>query len=178
MSPSDPELAQRAASGERDAFREILERHYGLLYRLSYRFFGNVQDAEDVTQEICLSLASRIAGFEGRSRFSTWLYQVAINACRDHQRRLKSLRRLDGASAQLTAEGADDAQDTATRLSWLHSAIQALEAPLKETVLLVVDEELSHRDAAEILGVAETTVSWRMHEVKKRLKALLESADG
>jgi RNA polymerase sigma-70 factor (ECF subfamily) len=50
--------------------------------------------------------------------------------------------------------------------------------PIKETVLLVLTEELSHREAAEILGVAETTVSWRMHKAKKHLRVLAESADG
>jgi RNA polymerase sigma-70 factor (ECF subfamily) len=68
MGTDDLELARRAASGERDAFQQLLERHYDLLYRLAYRFFGNSADAEDVAQEICLALAGRIGAFGGRSR--------------------------------------------------------------------------------------------------------------
>ena len=73
---------------------------------------------------------------------------------------------------------AADWKDTANKVAWLHEAIGALDPTMKETVLLVVAEELSHREAAEILGVAEKTVSWRMHEARKHLKGMLESADG
>jgi RNA polymerase sigma-70 factor (ECF subfamily) len=178
MSASDLDLAQRAANGDRDAFRELLERHYDLLYRLAYRFFGNVADAEDVVQEICLSLASRIGGFEGRSQFSTWLYRVAINACRDHARRQTNIRVLESASAALAECQASDLQDSERKVRWLYDAIAGLDASLRETVLLILGEELTHREAAEVLGIAETTVSWRMHEVRKRLKLLVVSADG
>lgn len=178
MNPSDLDLAQRAANGERDAFRELLERHYDMLYRLAYRFFGNVTDAEDVTHEICLSLASKIGGFQGRSRLSTWLYQVAINACRDHARRQSNIRKFAGASMVFAEHQAADWEDTDRKVKWLYGAIGSLDLPIKETVLLVLTEELSHREAAEILGVAETTVSWRMHKAKKHLRVLAESADG
>jgi RNA polymerase sigma-70 factor, ECF subfamily len=178
MALSDLDLARRAARGERDAFRELLERHYDLLYRLAYRFFSNASDAEDLAQEICLGLASKIAGFQGRSSFKTWLYRVAINACCDHERRQRSINVLELNSATLVQQQAADQEDNERKVSWLYEAIGTLEVTLKETVLLVLAEELSHREAAEILGVAESTVSWRMHEARKRLKALMESADG
>jgi RNA polymerase sigma-70 factor (ECF subfamily) len=178
MAPSDLELAERAAKGEREAFRQLLERHYALIYRLSYRFFGNMADAEDITQEICLGLAAKIIKFEGRSRFSTWLYTVAINACRDHERRRRKIKSLEETSMICTAHRMADFEDSEIKEKWLYEAINSLEVQLKETVLLVLAEELSHREAAEILGIAESTVSWRMHEARKRLKALVESAHG
>ena len=178
MNPSDLDLAQRAANGERDAFQALLERHYDLLYRLTYRFFGNVAEAEDVTHEICLGLASKIGGFQGRSQFTTWLYRVAINACRDHARRQRNVIRLAGASVAFAELQAADWKDSESRVNWLHEAIETLDSTMKETVLLVVAENLSHRQAAEILGIAESTVSWRMHEAKKRLKAMVESTNG
>ena len=178
MNPSDLDLARRAATGERDAFQALLERHYDLLYRLAYRFFGNVAEAEDVTHEICLGLASKIGGFQGRSQFTTWLYRVAINACRDHARRENNIKKFAGAAAAFAEQRASDWQDTEHKVTWLHEAIGSLDPSMKETVLLVVVEELSHRQAAEILGIAESTVSWRMYEAKKRLKAMVESANG
>jgi len=177
MNPSDLDLARKAANGERDAFQPLLERHYDMLYRLAYRFFGSVAEAEDVTHEICLGLASRIGGFQGRSQFTTWLYRVAINACRDHARRESNARKFAGASAAFAEMQAADWQDTENKVAWLHEAIATLDPAMKETVLLVVAEDLSHRQAAEILGIAETTVSWRMHEARKRLKAMVESAN-
>lgn len=175
MGPSDLDLARRAAAGERDAFQRLLERHYDLLYRLAYRFFGNCADAEDVAQEICLALAGKIAGFEGRSRFSTWLYRVAVNACRDHARRQANIRALQGASVAFAEHQRADWADSEVRVRWLYEAIATLDQALQETALLVLAEDMSHRDAGRVLGIAEATVSWRMHKVKERLKALAES---
>jgi RNA polymerase sigma-70 factor (ECF subfamily) len=175
MGSSDIDLARRAAAGDSGAFRELLERHYDLLYRLAYRFFGNRADAEDVAQDVCLALAVRIRGFEGKSRLSTWLYRVAVNACRDHARRQANIRALHGASAAFVEHQRADWADSEGKVRWLYEAIGALDPSLQETALLVLTEDLNHRDAGEVLGVAEATVSWRMHKVKERLKALAES---
>ena len=175
MGPSDLDLARRAGAGERDAFQQLLERHYDLIYRLGYRFFGNAADAEDVAQELCLALAGKIGAFAGRSRFSTWLYRVAINACRDHARRQANIRALQGASVAFAEHQRADWADSEGKVRWLYEAIGTLDPALQETALLVLAEELSHREAGEVLGIAEATVSWRMHKVKERLKALAES---
>jgi RNA polymerase sigma-70 factor (ECF subfamily) len=68
------------------------------------------------------------------------------------------------------AEDADQ-DDADKRSRWLHAALQELEPGLRETVLLILGEELSHAEAAKILGCAESTVSWRVHMAKKALKA-------
>jgi RNA polymerase sigma-70 factor (ECF subfamily) len=177
MDPSDFHLARRAANGDQGAFRQILERHYNMIYALAYRYFGNMADAEDVTQEICLRLAESMRGFEGRSKFSTWIYRVTLNACRDHTRHQQGQQKLERTSAEVTYMQTAASQETAHQVTWLYETIGTLEPSLKETVLLVLSQELTHREAAEILGVAENTVSWRMHEVKKRLRALAELAD-
>jgi RNA polymerase sigma-70 factor, ECF subfamily len=75
MSVSDLDLAQRAKGGDRVAFRGLLDRHYDMLYRVAYRFLGNATEAEDVAQEIALSLVDRIGSFRGQSSLSTWLYR-------------------------------------------------------------------------------------------------------
>ena len=61
------------------------------------------------------------------------------------------------------------------RARWLHDAMTGLEPKLREAAVLVVGEELSHAEAASVLGCAESTVSWRMHEVRKKLKLLMEA---
>ena len=127
MGPSDLDLARRAGAGERDAFQQLLERHYDLIYRLGYRFFGNSADAEDVAQEICLALAGKIGAFEGRSRFSTWLYRVAVNACRDHARRQANIRALQGASVAFAEHQRADWADSEGKVRWLYEAIGTLD---------------------------------------------------
>jgi DNA-directed RNA polymerase specialized sigma24 family protein len=87
MSETDEELARRAGRGDRPALQRLLARHHDTAFRFSYRVLGSRSDAQDVAQEVCIRLVERVASFRGDSRFSTWLYQLALNACRDHRRR-------------------------------------------------------------------------------------------
>ena len=168
----DALLALRACEGERQAFRQLLERHYDLIYRVAYRFFGNAADAEDVAQDVCIALADKLRSYRGEARFSTWLYRVALNACRDRARRQASIRSLHETYAEVSALVEAGDRDTACRVSWAYEALQSLDPAMRETALLVLAEDMSHAEAAEVMGVKEATVSWRMHEVRKRLKAL------
>lgn len=174
LAKSDEELASRAREGDESAFRAVLERHYNRLYRIAYRFFGTADEAEDVAQDVCLTLARQIGSFRGTAKFSTWLYAVAVNACRDHARRRASQQRLQSAFAALAEHRQADWADSDLRSRWLYQALDALDPALKETALLVLAEDLSHAEAGEALGVKESTVSWRMHEVKKKLKAMAD----
>jgi RNA polymerase sigma-70 factor (ECF subfamily) len=173
----DSELAARAQNGDRSAFGELLERHYDTAYRVAVRFTGNLADGEDIAQDVCLSLVTKLRTFRGDSKFSTWLYSVVVNACRDHLRKRKSAESLQSSYAVFREMDAADQADDAERLGWLSAAVAALEPRLRETAILVLSENLKHREAAEVLGCAETTVSWRMGEVSKKLKSLAESAD-
>jgi RNA polymerase sigma-70 factor, ECF subfamily len=173
----DSMLAAAAIRGDREAFRRLVERHYEMIYRVAYRYVGSAADAEDVAQDVCVTLATRLQKFGGKSRFSTWLVAIVINRCRDFLRRRRSSATLVQKYAALRdAEDADQV-DTEKRLAWLTEALQSLEPSLRETVLLILGEELSHREAAKILGCAESTVSWRMHVAKKQLSARMDDGD-
>ncbi|RMF00082.1 MAG: RNA polymerase sigma factor [Alphaproteobacteria bacterium] len=174
MTHDDASLAARAQAGDREAFRLLLERHYDTAYRIAFRFTRCVEDAEDIAQEVCLSLARRLASFRGRSRFTTWFYTVVLNACRDHARKQKSTLALQANYAVYREQEMADAADNDSRAQWLDAALLSLEPKLRETAVLVLGEALSHREAAEILGCSESTVSWRMHELRKKLKQLLK----
>jgi RNA polymerase sigma-70 factor (ECF subfamily) len=177
MMAEDCKLAERAQQGDRDAFRQLLERHYDTAYRVAYRFLAHSEDAEDVAQDICLTLPAKLGSFQAKSRFSTWFYTVVVNACRDHLRKRKSTEKLQQGYAVFRDMDGADCADHDERLDWLNQALAALEPVLRETAILVLSEDLSHAETARALGCAEGTVSWRMAEVRKRLKALAESSD-
>src|SRR3954470_22115710 len=90
----DSELVAAAIAGDREAFRRLVERHYDMIYRVAYRYVGSAADAEDIAQDVCIALATKLGRFQNRSRFSTWLVSIAINRCRDFLRRRKSSRAL------------------------------------------------------------------------------------
>lgn len=174
---SDLELAEQARSGDREAFQRLLERHYDTAYRVALRFTGSVEDAEDISQDVCLALVDKLRSFRGASAFSTWLYRVVVNACRDHARKQKSTQALQASYAVFRAMDEADRSHDAKRAAWLTAALATLEPKLRETAVLVLAEDLSHGEAAKALGCAESTVSWRMHQVRKKLKALTDGID-
>ena len=137
----------------------------------------NAEDAEDIAQDVCLGLAHKLRSFRGQSRFTTWLYRVVVNACRDHARKQKSSQTLQANYAVFREHDEADQRHDANRLDWLNQAVASLEPKLRETAILVLAEDLSHGEAAEALGCAESTVSWRMHEIRKKLKTLVEKID-
>ena len=87
MPTGDNELAGWAAAGDADAFRALLGRHYDGIFRLAFRFTGHRADAEDIAQDVCVGLADRLGSFRGEAKFSTWLYRIVVNVCRDRLRR-------------------------------------------------------------------------------------------
>ena len=92
---SDSTLVQKAATGDRAAYQLLLERHYDMIYRVAYRFTGHAQSAEDVAQDVCVSLVDKLKSFRGDSAFSTWIYRIIVNACRDMQRKQSSHQGFD-----------------------------------------------------------------------------------
>lgn len=170
--PNETELARAAAGGDREAFASLVSGHYDRLFALCFRLTGRREEAEDLVQDICLSLPARLAGFEGRARFSTWLYRVAVNAAHDRRRRAAAHARAAEAWGEWDGGRRADAADTGERVDWLRRAMAELPQDLRDTVALVVDDEMTHAEAAEALGVSEGTLSWRLSEVRRRLRAL------
>lgn len=91
MEENDAAVVAQVLSGDRDAFRVVVERHSQSLFRLAYRMTGNEQDAEDVVQETFLRAYRRLNKFESRSSFSTWLYRIAVNLSLDQSRKRRQM---------------------------------------------------------------------------------------
>lgn len=170
----DNELAGRAARGDRDAFSALLERHYDFIHRVAYRWCGNAEDAQDITQDVCVKLGSAIAGFRGGAAFTSWLYRITLNVVRDRQRQMaRQVRKL--ADFSLTTEDRHAPEpDHGIDLKHLWRAVRKLPGQQRDAVLLVFGEELSHREAGEIMGCKEATVSWHLAEARKKLKLEFE----
>ena len=177
MSGTDEALAAKARSGDRPALQRLLERHHDTAFRFSYRLLGSSADAQDVAQEVLIRLVERIATFRGDSRFSTWLYQMVLNACRDHRRRQGRVQAMEQGYALFHAHDQANWADSDARLRWLYLALDRLKPDLKETALLILAEEVTQEHAATILGISAGTVAWRMSEVKKRLRAMADHDD-
>ena len=174
-SNSDRKLVKLAQGGDARALEHLFERHYLQVYRLSYKWCGVKESAEDVAQEVFVRLVRKLHTFTHRSSFKTWLYRIVVNAARDAGRR--SAGRRAGEEAWVRDQRGHNpapAGEEALTAARLHEAIGRLPAKQKEAVLLVCDEGLSHREAARVLNCRETTVSWRIFTARKKLNAFLD----
>jgi len=166
---ADAELVAAAAAGDRAAFEALLRRHYDRVHGLAWQLTGSRSDADDVAQDVCCALVEKIGSFRGEAKFTTWLTGITFNACRDFRRRRRSLGGLVDKLTVLAGLAAiPDGRDAYDGV-WIKSAIARLKPALRDTVVLVAGQQLTHAEAAAILGVAENTVAWRMHEVRRLL---------
>jgi RNA polymerase sigma-70 factor (ECF subfamily) len=165
----DTALVSAAVAGDRAAFAALLERHYDRIHGLAWQLTGARADADDITQDVCCALVEKIASFRGEAKFGTWLCGITYNACRDFRRRRRSFRGLTERLTVLAGLAAPPDGRDAYDAIWLRSAIARLKPAYRDAAVLVAGQQLSHGEAAEILGVAESTISWRMHEVRRML---------
>ena len=172
METDDETLGRAAASGDRSAFGVLLARHYDRIFGLAFRLTGNRAEAADLTQDICASLPAKLQGWRGEARFTTWLYRVTVNATHDLRRRQATRSRAATGWGDWELARQDEIATQAQALDWLTEAMQRLSPELRDTVALVLGEELTQSAAGEVLGVSEGTIAWRMSDVKKRLRAM------
>jgi RNA polymerase sigma-70 factor (ECF subfamily) len=165
----DADLVAAAAAGDRASFEALLRRHYDRIHGIAWQITGSRADADDVAQDVCCALVGKIGSFRGEAKFTTWLTGITFNACRDFRRRRRSFAGLTERLAVLAGlAAAPDGRDVYDAI-WLKSAIARLKPALRDTVVLVAGQELTHAEAAKLLGVAENTVAWRMHEARRLL---------
>ena len=167
-------LIDRTREGSARAFEILVRRHYDTMYKFAYRWCGNRPDAEDVTQNACVKLARALDGFQKQSAFSTWLYRLVINTAKDWQRQHARHHAAHG-EEQAEERASGQGMEEVLFAKQVVAAVGKLPPTEKAAVTLVLAEGLSHQQAAEVMDCAESTVSWRIHEARKKLKSEFEA---
>lgn len=174
MRATDPHI-RAAQAGDRLAFAQLLEEHYERIHRFAYRWCGNRSDADDITQLACIKLAQSISQFRFEAAFNSWLYRLVINCAKDW-RKSQSRHQHADIDQEIEAEPAlDQRAENSIYLQQLLMRLEQMSEGFKETALLVHGEGLSHAEAAEVLQLKESTVSWRLHEIRKQLQRLQQA---
>jgi RNA polymerase sigma-70 factor (ECF subfamily) len=174
MAHEDRELVQAVKNGSRTAFSQLVVQYQRKVYVLAFQMLGDHSDADDVVQETFLRAYRSIHHFQGDSDFYTWLYRIALNVCYDKLRKRRPQLSLDDIQLppEVEAEGKIDPARLAEAkqaVRKLREAMLALPDGIRAALILVVLEEVPTKTAAQILGCPEGTVSWRVHEGRKRL---------
>jgi RNA polymerase sigma-70 factor (ECF subfamily) len=184
LSPDEPDLedlARRAAAGEQAALEDLLAAIQPRVRRICGRMLLYPEDAEEAAQDALLLVATKIGGFAGRSKFTTWLHAVASNSARGTYRTLK--RR---AAERLTDEMPNTHPDPRTTSVIAGSRLDLLEAleivgsthpELVEPLVLRDVQELEYSEIADLLGTPLGTVKSRIHAARNAVRPLLAITD-
>lgn len=175
MERDESELINLSCAGDSHAFRALLDLHYLTIYKMAYHLCGHRENAEDITQMACLKVSQNIMGFKMNAKFTTWLYTIVLNTFRDwSDNRANTGKGQVGLENTENTLSAQDNPETAAQARQQLRALDSLPVEERETVVLVFAQGFSHKEAADILGCAESTVSWRVHEVRKKLAGMRE----
>ena len=167
-------LCKGAGSADKNAACELLEIYYADIYSYLRRLCGSAADAEDLTQQTFLKVWSSLDGFAGRSKFSTWLYKIAHNTYIDSRRENTGSNR--DRSDQWWAECIDKNPSPLANVAehqlalLLYEAVDRLDEDKRHVVHLHYYQGLSIRETSKVLGIASSTVKYRLREVLRILK--------
>jgi RNA polymerase sigma-70 factor, ECF subfamily len=173
LNDSDMELVNLAINGDERSYSQLIEKYYHFVYSLSFKWCRIKEDAEEITQEVFMKLSRKLNTFNHDSSFRTWLYRITINTAKDYSRKNCTKQTYESAFAQeQSSENAGSSSSELLEANRVYDALDKLPAKQKAAMMLVFAEGLSHKEAATILNCSETTVSWRIHQARKRLNKI------
>jgi RNA polymerase sigma-70 factor, ECF subfamily len=175
---SDGEIIARIRTGDTGAFAELVRRHQGRVHGMALRTTGTPEDAEDLAQDVFLSVYRGLAGFKGDAQFTTWLYRIAWNRCADWLRRNRKPGRRT-----VPLEEADDVVDGRTDPSAetvgrddhrrLRRAIDGLDEHYRSVIELAGVQGMSYAEVGTVLGLPVKTVETRLYRARRLLRERL-----
>jgi len=185
---SDGELVRESRLGDKDAFRELVERYQRKILSVALGMVHNPEDALEIAQETFVKAFESLGGFKGESSFYTWLYRIVVNRAIDFRRRERRHPTvpLDDRSGHGTGEGYEDtlkedrpndpyqqlhAREIGDRVT---AAINELTPDHKAVILLREVEGLSYEEISRVMQCSKGTVMSRLHYARKKLQKRLK----
>lgn len=184
----DTELVRSFAAGNKKAFDQLVMRHKDRIFNLCYWYLGDYQDADDMSQDIFIKVYNKMNTFRFESAFSTWLYRIAVNTCKNRLKSLQfKLRRLQlGLSNGRTGESNDStiaitafepcpavSLERKEDLTIIQRAIGSLERDKRVIVILRDIEGLSYKEISSATGLKIGTVKSKLARARSELKEIV-----
>ncbi|HSE39277.1 MAG TPA: RNA polymerase sigma factor [Acidobacteriota bacterium] len=170
----EKDLIEACKRGDSSAFKQIYERYKDKVYSLGFYMTGDKEAARDITQQIFLKVFTSILTFQHRATFSSWLFRLAVNVCRDYQRsarrkKLFSVAIANHVTAYDTVRSVEDDLCKEHAAEMVQRVVMKLSPKLRTVIILKYIEDLSYSQIAELLGCSIGTVSSRLNRSHKIL---------
>jgi len=163
-----------ALKNQQEIFLELLEEHRGILIKVTKIYMDNQVDREDLEQEIVFQLWRSYERFSGKSKFSTWMYRVALNTAITYFKKEK--RRVDKnpihEKIEIRAEEEDDTKES--QLHYFYKAVQELNKVEKALILLFVEGQ-SHKEIGDNMGLTEGNARVKLNRTKKKIQEIIKN---
>jgi RNA polymerase sigma-70 factor (ECF subfamily) len=179
MNHDEANLISRCQKGDQDALKEIFDQYREKVYRIAYGVVRHREDALDIVQEVFIKLFRSIKNFEGKSRFYTYLYRMAMNTAIDHSRKMKkiSMSSIDEEGGFTPVDAVENRPDRIAAKKelgeMLIKAMDNLPDDQRATLIFREVEGLSYRETAEATGCSIGTVMSRLHYGRKKIQESL-----
>jgi RNA polymerase sigma-70 factor (ECF subfamily) len=183
MASTDEELVERSIGGDLESFNQLVLRWERPIYALAYRVLGREEDARDVVQESFLRAFRALPGFKGQAKFSSWLYRITLNLCRDWIRRknrtpeLQAPEGIDVIELAVEQGPTESVEDVVTRKDLSRRVARAMEVLSDEqrtAIILKEYEGLTFQEISDLLNVPLSTVKTRLYQGLTVLRRELE----
>lgn len=184
VASTDEELVARTVAGDSDSFNQLIRRWERPIYALAYRVIGRYEDARDVCQEAFLRAFRALPGFKGQAKFSSWLYRITLNLCRDWIRRQKrsplvsapeGLDIVELASEQGPVESIEDLVARKQLSQTVGEAMRHLPEEQRTAIILKEYHGLTFQEIADLQGCPLSTVKTRLYQGLSVLRRHLEA---
>ncbi len=173
MTATDEELVAQSLRGDAESFNQLILRWERPIYALAYRVIGREEDARDVCQETFLRAFRGLSAFKGQAKFSSWLYRIALNLCRDwirRERRTPMVQAPDGVDLVEIAverEPVESIEDYVSRQDLSRAvakAMMSLPEEQRTAIILKEYQGLTFQEIADLLGCPLSTVKTRLYQ--------------
>jgi RNA polymerase sigma-70 factor (ECF subfamily) len=171
-------IIRRCLDGEKDSYSILVDRYKMMVYNVAYRMLGDGDTAKDIAQESFIAAYGGLKTFKQDAKFSSWLYTIVLNKCRDHLRLAKESIPIDDISEVRPGSGISPEQAASNQQSndLLQQALDVLPGEYREVLVLKHIEELDYEEISAITGASISALKVRAHRGREMLRKVLEKS--
>lgn len=185
VSENEIKLIDNAINGDINSFEKLIKKHQKFAYNVALKYLKDPVDAEDATQESLIKAFRYLKSFNKNSKFSTWLYRIVINTCKDELRKHKkdqdsySLDNEDNYINAIEDESYEPLKNAENKELGknLHKAIEKLELTYKDVIILCDMKDYSYQEISDILEIPIGTVRSRISRGRKKLRKIINDME-